>query len=392
MGKQNKTIQAKGRKANITEASKEMLASQLMLLFTISLREIVLRADLLVANAIESKEGKILKKDSKNIEVFYEAKRSETDLLGQHWQYVTLSLPTILLFEFTREINEWLKIDSYGEELFTVLSWLEKSPSRVNISLVQEWSLTDFNNEANKTVIVRLIDKKKRSVVEKRITFWMVNVQKLIEFMAWDNQLKILRGKIGSQPNQKGTTINYAEITGAEKEEESNGASLNVGVSKWNAESDLLVKIFTVLTEKLVTGKQAIVTSEQNLKTVINQNFVNEEGKPLLGTEVNQTYSKIDIHCKVKALAELFLYLTHEKVDGTNKKSPTYLSGHRESVKRILNNCFNLKTGEDTLRKYIQDFEDSVENDSLDVTVKKFRKQKRKQNFIPLIQEVFLSK
>ena len=386
---------------------KYLFTAYLTVLYALNLHDILEKWEILAAYSIQSKGEKMIGDYLPQIKEYYESLKNELELKGQPWHYVPTSMRNILLFEFTNEINERLKLPEDAEDFSVILNWLEKSPKSVEISLLQEWSLDDlddFNGEANRTVLVRLTDKKKTKVAERRVVLWMKNIKRAIEFIAWDSQRKVLQGKIIglSKPNANNipqsviTDIdngnNHTEMKGLPLADFTELSTINLGVSKWNAPPDLLVKIFMTIAKKTIAGKPAIEITKQNLETLINQNFVNKEGNPLLGIKNNGVFEKIKVNCNAKALTELFLYLTHEKIDKAEEQPLTYLEGYRETVKRILSNCFVLKVDADSVRKYIQEFDDSVELNGLDNTVSVLRKQPRKLNFIRLIEQVLLSK
>ena len=151
-----------------------------------------------------------------------------------------------------------------------------------------------------------------------------------------------------------------------------------------------LYNLFNKIKETEISDKPAIVTTEENLITVINENFVNEKGMPLMGHETGKSYDKIKVNCDIKAITEVFAYLSLAS-NHPNDKTLYYLRGRESSVKRIIANCFQHSFQEDNIRKYINDFYDSAESIGLNDHVNAIRKQRRKQNLISVVIDALSS-
>jgi len=205
--------------------------------------------------------------------------------------------------------------------------------------------------------------------------------------------VEILKEK-QSEENEKEAFSVYktdVQITNSETENKLNSSLV---VSKWNADLELLVKIFEALRkEALPSGKYAIVTTDENIIPLVGSNFVDANGKSL--SESNNEYKKIVFNCHLKSLVFLFMYLAYTKMDEGHKDSPFYLSGKNESVKRIIRNCFapspSVKDLDDSTRRYISEFMEGIDAINLTSFVNNLLKSKRRQNFIPLANNILIT-
>ena len=165
-------------------------------------------------------------------------------------------------------------------------------------------------------------------------------------------------------------------------------------IPKWNADAEMLVQIFKILRDRSQKdGSRAIVTTDENLISVLNENFVDANGRRLFPSQRKKDYDKIGFNCHAKTLVFLFTYLTFEKID--SEKSITYLSAEEGGIKTIMSNCFIPLSGEpvkeDSIRSNYQEFVNGANGGKLEQFTSKLANNKYIENYIPYIKDVLIA-
>lgn len=287
--------------------------------------------------------------------------------------------------KFLKQVGETGGKEFEHDEIRSLLRWYEngydihfKIKFKAGIYTADNYSLT--------------FETKGETSIQFNCEYFKMNDTLRTTSMLWA-YVEILKEK-QAEENEKGTlSVSKTDVQIANSETE-NKLNSNLDVSKWNADLELLVKIFEDLRkEKLPSGKFAIVTTDENIIPLVGSNFVDANGKSL--SESNNKHEKIVFNCHLKSLVFLFMYLAYAKMNKGQKDSPFYLSGKNESVKRIIRNCFAPSPSvidlDDSTRRYISEFMEGIDAINLTSFVNDLSKSKRRQNFIPLANNILIT-
>ena len=373
-------------------AGKSLFCNYVTIHFVLALNDVFDQANMIAASTVQLHVEKFIGDTHSQLINYYDQIRSDLGKLNE-WQFIEPTPENLLAIEINKEINQRIYKGEDSENLSIVIDWFAKSPKQVVLPEVKEWSVNDYYAEANRTILLQLKDTTGAITDERKIVFRLESLSEILDVVSWENQLKYLKAKIvlldsDGQKNEPKVEVNPTKKDGNKEDEKPEPSTFRV--SKWTAKSEVLLGIFNKIKETEISDKPAIVTTEENLITVINENFVNEKGMPLMGHETGKSYDKIKVNCDIKAITEVFAYLSLAS-NHPNDKTLYYLRGRESSVKRIIANCFQHSFQEDTIRKYINDFYDSAESIGLNDHVNAIRKQRRKHNLISVVIDALSS-